>query len=149
MPYAIIRAGGHQEKVTPGEQITMDHLKQEVGETVEFKPLLFAPDAGGIVSDKAALEQGGATVVGTVVKHLKGDKIDIFQYRHKTGYRRHTGHRQPLTLIEISEIRFGGESFTPPAKVEEPVVEAEADAPKKVEAKEKTPAKKSAAKAKK
>ena len=116
MPYAIIRAGGHQEKVTPGEQITVDRMKQEVGEEVTFVALAFAKEDGTLVSDKKALAE--IKVVGKVVEHVKGDKIDVFQYRNKTGYRRHTGHRQPLTLVEISEIRAGGEVFAAPPPVE-------------------------------
>lgn len=125
MPYAIIRAAGHQEKVTPGEQITVDHLKQEVGEEVTFEPLMVTKDDGTVVSDKATLAE--VKVVGKVVQHLKGDKIDIFQYRNKTGYRRHTGHRQPLTLVEIAEIHIGGEVFTAPPAPEAPAEPAAAD----------------------
>ncbi|MFA5891256.1 MAG: 50S ribosomal protein L21 [Actinomycetota bacterium] len=127
MPYAIIRAGGHQEKVTPGEQITVDRLKQEVGEEVTFAVLAFAKEGETLVSDKKALAE--IKVVGKVVEHLKGDKIDVFQYRNKTGYRRHTGHRQPLTLVEIAEIRAGGEVFAAaPAAPASPAVEPEAPA---------------------
>ena len=112
MPYAIIRAGGHQEKVVPGEQITVDRLKQEPGDQVSFTPLVISTAEGELVSDKASLE--GATVVGKVVRHIKADKVDIFQYRHKTGYRRHIGHRQPMTLVDILEIQVGGKTFKAP-----------------------------------
>jgi large subunit ribosomal protein L21 len=117
--YAIIRAGGHQEKVAPGEQITVDHLKQAVGEQITFVPLMVSKDDGSVVSDRKQLEEQ-ATVTGTVLQHLKGDKIDVFQYRQKTGYRRHTGHRQPLTLVEIAEIRLGDDVFKAPEKPAEP-----------------------------
>lgn len=104
--YAIIRAGGHQEKVTVGEQITVDRLKQEVGEEVRYVPLMVHKDDGTVVSDRRELE-AGASVVGRVLEHTRADKIDVFQYRQKTGYRRHIGHRQPVTLVEIAEIRYG------------------------------------------
>jgi large subunit ribosomal protein L21 len=104
--YAIIRAGGHQEKVTVGEQITVDRLKERPGEQVRFVPLMVAKDDGTIVSDRKVLASEAA-VVGVVLEHLKGEKVDVFQYRAKTGYRRHIGHRQPLTLVEISELRLG------------------------------------------
>lgn len=104
--YAIIRAGGHQEKVTAGDTITVDRLKEEVGGEVSFVPLMISTDDGTVVSERRTLEERAA-VLGRVLEHVKGDKVDVFQYRQKTGYRRHIGHRQPLTLVEISEIRFG------------------------------------------
>lgn len=118
--YAIIRTGGHQEKVSPGEQITVDHLKKEIGETVTFPVLMISTDDGNVTSDHKELEEK-AGVTGTVVQHIKADKVDVFQYRNKTGYRRHTGHRQPMTLVEITEIKLGDLIGTPPPKVEEPV----------------------------
>jgi large subunit ribosomal protein L21 len=104
--YAIIRAGGHQERVEAGEVITIDRLKQDVGEEVRYVPLMIHTDDGGVVSDRHELE-GKAAVVGKVLEHSRGDKIDVFQYRGKTGYRRHIGARQAITLVEISEVRFG------------------------------------------
>ena len=118
--YAIIRTGGHQEKVSPGEQITVDHLKKEIGETVTFPVLMISTDDGNVTSDHKELEEKGG-VTGTVVQHIKADKVDVFQYRNKTGYRKHTGHRQPMTLVEITEIKLGDIVGTPPPKVEEPV----------------------------
>lgn len=153
MPYAIIRAGGHQEKVTPGEQITVDKMKQEVGAEVTFAPLAVST-GDALVSDRAQLKE--ASVVGKVVQHVKGDKVDVFMYRNKTGYRRHTGHRAALTLVEISEIRFGGQTYTaPPPEEKAPAPEVTEAAPKKKAADKKpekkaapkkAPAKKSAAK---
>ena len=151
--YAIIRTGGHQEKVTVGEQITVDRLKEEPGATVQFVPLMVAKDDGTIVSDHKQLEEEAA-VTGTVLQHLKGDKLDVFQYRQKTGYRRHTGHRQSLTLVEISELRLGSaienaEEKRAAAEAQRQALElerqareeTEADAPKKVTPKKKAPAK--------
>ncbi len=148
MAYAIIRAGGHQEKVAPGEQITVDHLKQEIGEEVTFTPLMLSKAEGEVVSDKKVLSDGGALVVGKIMRHVKAEKIDVFQYRHKTGYRKHTGHRQQLTLVEIAEIRFGGETFTAPPPPE-PAVEtapAASEKPAKPAAAKKPAAKKAAPK---
>src|SRR5437588_12952750 len=148
--YAIIRTGGHQEKVSPGEQITVDHLKKEIGETITFPVLMISTDDGNVTSDHKELEEK-AGVTGTVVQHIKADKVDVFQYRNKTGYRRHTGHRQPMTLVEITEIRFGDVVETAPVPTEEPEQPAEsateAEAPKARKAAAKKPAaKKSTAK---
>ncbi len=104
--YAIIRTGGHQEKVAVGEQITVDRLKQEPGEPITFVPLMVGLDDGTIVTDHQQLTDKAA-VTGRVLQHVKGDKVEIFQYRQKTNYRRHAGHRQPLTVVEIAELRFG------------------------------------------
>jgi large subunit ribosomal protein L21 len=118
--YAIIRTGGHQEKVNPGEQITVDYLNQrEVGDTVTFPALMISTDDGTVVSDHKELADK-AKVTGTVVQHIKADKVDVFQYRNKTGYRRHTGHRQPMTLVEITEIRWGDAVATAPVPTAEP-----------------------------
>lgn len=154
--YAIIRTGGHQEKVTPGEVITVDRRKEAEGATVEFTPLMISTEDGQVISDKAALTDGGALVVGTIVKHVKADKVDVFMYRNKTGYRRNTGHRQPISVLEISEIRFGGKVVKAPEPAPEPEPTAEpADKPaakkkaaKKPAAKKKASAKKAAAKKK-
>ncbi|MFN2614564.1 MAG: 50S ribosomal protein L21 [Actinomycetota bacterium] len=147
MPYAIIRTGGHQEKVTPGEHITVDRMKQEVGEEVTFVPLAFSKDDGTLVTDHQEL-QGTVKVVGKVLQHVKAEKVDIFQYRQKTGYRRHTGHRQPMTLVEIAEIRFGDEVFTAPPPEEKPAEpQPAAQAAPKAEKPKKKSGKKSAKKA--
>ena len=126
--YAIIRTSGHQEKVVPGEVIVVNRLKQEVGDQVTFVPLVLSQDDGTTVTDKAALADK-AKVVGTVREHVKGDKVDIYQYRNKTGFRRHTGHRQPLTVVEISEIQFDGKTFRAPEPEPEPEPEKRKDQP--------------------
>ena len=157
--YAIIRTGGHQEKVTVGEQITVDRLKQEPGEPIDFVPLMMGLDDGSIITDHQQLTEK-AGVKGRVLQHFKGDKIDIFQYRQKTNYRRHTGHRQPLTLVEIAEVRFGDtvEKADEKRAAEEAQLqalelgrqareEADEDAPKKVTPKKKPAAKAAAGKA--
>ena len=149
--YAIIRTGGHQEKVNPGEQITVDYLNQRsVGDTVTFPALMISTDDGTVVSDHKELADN-AKVTGTVVQHIKADKVDVFQYRHKTGYRKHTGHRQPMTLVEITEIRLGDVVATAPVPTDEPEqpseTTTEGEAPKARKAAPKKPAaKKSAAK---
>ena len=155
--YAIIRTGGHQEKVSVGEQITVDRLKEEPGEEVRFVPLMFAKDDGTIVTDHVQLSKD-ASVVGKVLNHFKGEKLEIFNYRQKTGYRRHAGHRQPLTLVEIAELRLGdtverAEEKRAAEAAQREAMELQAKAaaaddagtPKKVTPKKKAPAKAAAA----
>lgn len=147
--YAIIRAGGHQEKVTPGEIITLDRRKEDVGATVTFTPLMVHKDDGTVISDRKALGDGEAAVIATILQHVKADKIDVNMYRNKTGYRRHIGHRQPVTLVEISEIRFGGEvAKAPEPEPEPPAAEKPAKSAAKKKTAKKTTAKKAPAKAK-
>lgn len=102
MSYAIIRAGGHQEKVTVGDRILVDRLKDAVDAEVSFTPLLVSKEDGSVVSKKAEL--GSAQVKGKVIEHTKGDKIEVGTYRNKTNYRRRTGYRSSLTVVEITEI---------------------------------------------
>lgn len=102
MSYAIIRAGGHQEKVTVGEHIIVDRLKNEVGDEVSFVPLLISKEDGTVLSKKADL--ASAKVVGKVLEHAKGDKLEIGVYRNKTNYRRRTGFRASQTVVEITNI---------------------------------------------
>jgi large subunit ribosomal protein L21 len=98
MAYAIISLGGKQYRVSEGERLLVDRLKQEEGKTVTPVVLM----AGGDGSVKLAPKD--VTVTARVVRHLRGDKIVIGKYRQRTGYRRHTGFRPALTQIEIEAI---------------------------------------------
>ncbi len=103
--YAIIRAGGKQHKVAPGDVIEIERLK-EGSDSVEFTPLLVVEDSGTARSEKADL--AGARVVGKVLGETKGPKVEVNKFRNKTGYRRHAGHRQKYTTIQIGDITLGG-----------------------------------------
>ena len=102
--YAVIRAGGKQFKVTKGDVIEVERLK-DASEEVEFTPLLVVDDAGKARAGRSEL--AAASVTARVVGEAKGKKVDVYRFRSKTGYRRHTGHRQSYTTIEISDIRVG------------------------------------------
>ncbi len=103
--YAVIRAGGKQYKVSKGDVIEVEKVRDASG-TIEFTPLLVVDDDGKTRSDKADLS--GVKVTATVLGETKGPKVDIFRYRSKTGYRRHTGHRQQYTSLQIEDIAVGG-----------------------------------------
>ena len=98
--YAIIRTGGKQAKVREGDVIDVEHLRAE-GE-VDFTPLLVVDDAGTVFSQREALKE--ARVVARVVGESAGPKVDLFKYKAKTGYRRHQGHRQRYTTLEVVRI---------------------------------------------
>lgn len=101
--YAVIRAGGKQYKVAKGDVIEIELLTGSSRE-VSLEPLLVVDDKGKTRTGRSALS--GVRVTGKVVGDTKGEKVDIFRYRSKTRYRRHTGHRQRYTQVEISDIKL-------------------------------------------
>ena len=99
--YAIVRAGGRQEKVSVGDVLLIDKVLAQPGESIELKPLMLVDGADITVeADKLA----GVKVAAEVVKAAKGPKITIMKYKNKTGYRKRQGHRQPLTQIKVTKI---------------------------------------------
>lgn len=114
--YAVIRAGGKQYKVQKGDVLEVERLKS-AGATVEFTPVLVVDDKGATTSGRSALS--GAKVTANVLDETKGPKIDIFRYRNKSRYRRHTGHRQRYANIEISDIKLGRTARKTTAKKKE------------------------------
>lgn len=100
--YAIIRAGGRQEKVAVGDVLNIDRLDQEPGSTVELTPLLLV-DGDNVTTDANALSK--TTVTAEVMDEVKGDKITILKYKNKTGYRVRQGHRQRHTLVKVTGIK--------------------------------------------
>jgi large subunit ribosomal protein L21 len=135
--YAVIKTGGKQHKVQPGDVIEVE-LMHGIGETVTFHPLLVVDDDGTTHYGKEAAK---AVVTAKPVGEQKGDKVKIFKYKNKTGYARKAGHRQLLTLLEISTVSLGGTAkpaAKKPAKAEAPEAPADvsADAPAEAEASE-------------
>ena len=102
--YAIIRAGGHQEKVSVGDQFDLDRVEGEPGSTVSF-PALLLVDGDQVTSDPQALS--GVSVSAEILGHSKGEKIRVLRYKNKTGYRRRQGHRRALTTVRVTAIDGG------------------------------------------
>ena len=102
--YAIVRAGGRQEKVAVGDVVVMNRVAGEPGAFVEL-PVLLVVDGETVTTDAAALEK--TSVTAEIVEHLRGPKIDILKYKNKTGYRRRQGHRQELTAVKVNDITTG------------------------------------------
>ncbi len=102
--YAIIRSGGKQAKVRPGDVVQVELLSSE-SEEVSFRPLLVVDDDGTAIADPARLT--GAAVNARILGTTKGPKIDIFTYKSKTGSRRRMGHRQKYTTLEVTSIDLG------------------------------------------
>ena len=109
--YAIIRAGGKQAKVQSGDVIEIERVKGDA-DKLSFAPLLVVDDKGNAVSDRDVLAK--ASVTAKVLGESQGQKIDIFKYKNKTGYRRRQGHRQKYTQIEITEIKLPGAKTAAP-----------------------------------
>ncbi|MEO5745455.1 MAG: 50S ribosomal protein L21 [Terracoccus sp.] len=101
--YAIVRAGGRQEKVSVGDVLLIDKIKGsgQAGDAVELTPLLLV-DGTTVTSDADKLAK--VSVKAEVVKAAKGPKIVIMKFKNKTGYRKRQGHRQPLTQVKITSI---------------------------------------------
>lgn len=120
--YAIIRAGGKQAKVSSGDVIDIERLKNDA-KKITFSPLLVVDDDGNAVSDPKVL--GKAKVTAKVVGETRGPKVDIFKYKSKTGYRRRQGHRQTYTRIEITGITLPAQKKAAKPKEEAPSSEEE------------------------
>ena len=101
--YAVIKTGGKQHKVKPGDIIEVEHLQAD-GDTVTFHPVLVVDDDGTTHFGKEAER---ATVTAKLVGEQKGDKVQVFKYKNKSGYARRQGHRQLMTLLEISDVKLG------------------------------------------
>jgi large subunit ribosomal protein L21 len=99
--YAIVRAGGRQEKVSVGDVLIIDKVSGEAGASIDLTPLLLV-DGSTVTSDADQLAK--ATVKAEVVKPAQGPKITIIKYKNKTGYRRRQGHRQHLTQVKVTAI---------------------------------------------
>jgi large subunit ribosomal protein L21 len=104
--YAIVRCGGRQEKVALDDVVTVDKLAGVAGDSVTLTALLVV-DGDRVISDPA--EVGRYQVTADIVGDAAGPKINMIQYRNKTGYRRRLGHRQRYTQLRITGIGTGPE----------------------------------------
>ena len=153
--YAVIRAGGKQYRVAPGDVIRIEKAEPPAGEsTLNFDVLAVSPGEGRLGPT------AGARVLGAVVGQGRGDKIIVFHFKRKKQFKRTIGHRQAFTAVRITEIAFDGQRFTAPEpekkqpapKPKPPTAEAaasEARKEAKPAAKKAAPARKAAPKAKK
>jgi large subunit ribosomal protein L21 len=101
MVYAIVKAGGRQEKVSVGDIVVVDRMQAAAGATVHL-PALLLVDGAAVTTDAKALSL--VKVACEVVRDERGPKIVIFKYKNKTGYRRRQGHRQDLTRLKVTSI---------------------------------------------
>ncbi|UJP12754.2 50S ribosomal protein L21 [Microbacterium elymi] len=102
MVYAVVRAGGRQEKVEVGTIVVLDRQKAKIGETLEL-PAVLLVDGDAVTSDTAKLAK--VTVTAEVLGEERGPKIVIQKFKNKTGYKKRQGHRQDLTRVKVTGIK--------------------------------------------
>ena len=108
MDYAVIRTGGKQYRVAPGDVIRVEKLAGEPGAEVEFTEVLMTADDGAVQVGTPLV--AGARVTGQVVQQGKAKKILVFKKKRRKNYRRHQGHRQQFTAVRVTQIETGAES---------------------------------------
>lgn len=101
--YAIVKTGGKQYRVERGQTLLVERLPEAEGASVALQPILYRSEEA--VFDKAGLEK--VKVTAKVLAHERGEKLRVFKFKPKRGYKRRTGHRQELTRIEVTEISAG------------------------------------------
>jgi large subunit ribosomal protein L21 len=112
--YAIVKTGGKQYRVERGQTLLVERLAAEQGSSVALEPILYRSDDA--VFDTDGLKQ--VKVTAKILAHERGEKLRVFKFKPKRGYKRRTGHRQELTRIEVTDIRLGTH---PPAAAKKPV----------------------------
>jgi large subunit ribosomal protein L21 len=101
--YAIVESGGKQYRVEKGGSLLVDRLPDDEGAKVTLRPVMYRADKQ-VVLEAGQLEK--VKVEAKVAEHLRGDKIRIFKYKPKKGYRRRAGHRSELTRLEVTDVKM-------------------------------------------
>lgn len=120
--YAIVKTGGKQYRVERGQRLLVERLAVAEGESVALEPILYRSDEA--VFDKTGLQK--VKVTAKVIAHERGEKLRVFKFKPKRGYKRRTGHRQELTRIEVTELALGAGSRAKAAKETEAPAKASA-----------------------
>jgi len=100
--FAVIRTGGKQYLVSPGDKIKIEKLKKEEGKEITFTDILLLEKSNKLEIGNPKVK--GAKVIGKILKQDKAKKIIILKYKPKSRYKKKTGHRQPFTEVEILKI---------------------------------------------
>jgi large subunit ribosomal protein L21 len=100
--YAVIRTGGKQYKVAPGEKLKVEQIPADVGAEVILDQVLLVGDGSSVRLGQPTV--AGATVRATVLAHGRGEKLQIFKMRRRKHYQKHQGHRQGYTELKIDGI---------------------------------------------
>ena len=146
--YAVIRAGGKQYRVAPGDVIRVENQGNGTDGKIEFNDVLAVSGEPGQIGRP----QSAALVTGEVVEQGRAAKILVFHYKRKKQYKKLRGHRQGYTAVRITEIAYDGQKFSAPdlpekeAKPKKVKAAEVEDAPKAEAKAAKSPARKAAAK---
>ena len=105
--YAVIRTGGKQYRVAPGDKLKIEKAEAGENNTVEFSDVLAVSGEAGSVTQPAT-----AKVIGTVLGEGRGAKVLVFHYKLKKQYKKLQGHRQAFTEVRINEIQVDGATYT-------------------------------------
>ena len=100
--YAVIKTGGKQYRVAPGEKLKIEQIPADIGSEIVLDQILMVADGEAVTVGTPLVS--GATVKATVVSHGRGDKVQIFKMRRRKHYQKHQGHRQNYTEIRIDGI---------------------------------------------
>jgi len=100
--YAVIKTGGKQYKVVPGDKLKVEQIPADVGAQIVLDQVLLVGDGSNVRLGQPIVT--GATVNATVLAHGRGDKIKIFKMRRRKHYQKHQGHRQGFTELKIDDI---------------------------------------------
>jgi large subunit ribosomal protein L21 len=100
--YAVIKTGGKQYKVAPGEKLKVEQIPADVGAEVILDQVLMVGEGESVRLGQPTV--AGATVKATVVSHGRGEKVKIFKMRRRKHYQKHQGHRQSFTELKIEAI---------------------------------------------
>jgi large subunit ribosomal protein L21 len=104
--YAVIRTGGKQYRVAPGDVVRIEKVAAEIGNAVEFRNVLAFSDGSSPI---VGTPEG--KVSGTVVSEGRGDKILVFHFKRKKQYKKLQGHRQAYTAVRINSIEVNGLTY--------------------------------------
>lgn len=99
--YAVVASGGKQYRVAPGEEVRVEKLDGDLGDTVRLRPVMLVDDDGTVM---AGPDLAGRTVTATITGHGKGKKITVFTYKNKSRQRKKKGHRQLFTTVKVDQI---------------------------------------------
>lgn len=124
--YAVIRSGGKQYRVSPGQRIKLERLDGDAGDAISFDDVLLVNGGGEVAIGTPTVES--ASVTGEIVEQGRGRKIQVFKYKNKTRYRRLRGHRQLQTSVLVNEVSLGDQTWTAPVKGQ-PVAEETPEEP--------------------
>ena len=137
--FAIVRTGGKQYRVAPGDKIVVEKLAGSAGDSIDLTDVLLAGEGSDLKPTN------GLIVAAEIIAQAKGEKVTVFKKRRRHNYRRKAGHRQQHTILKIVSIGGKGEKKAPkaeaapkaekavaaaPAKAEKPAAEKKAAAPK-------------------